>query len=91
MPYITPKGRWYDILGLNVDAPTEDKDYGIKDSFYEELEQVFDQFSRYHMKILMGYFNAKVRTEDIFKPISGNVNLQEVGNDNRVTVINLQL
>jgi hypothetical protein len=34
-----------------VHAPTEDKDDVIKDSFYKELEQVFDQFPRYHMKI----------------------------------------
>jgi hypothetical protein len=42
-----------------VHAPTEDK-HDIKDSLYEELEQVFDQFPRYHMKILMGDFNAEV-------------------------------
>jgi hypothetical protein len=35
--YITPKGRWCDIIVLNVHAPTEDKDDDIKDSFYEEL------------------------------------------------------
>jgi hypothetical protein len=51
MSYITMKGRWCDIIVLNVHAPTEDKDDVIKDSFYEELEQVFDQFPRYHMKI----------------------------------------
>jgi len=27
---------------------------------YEELEQVFYHFPKYHMKILLGYFNAKV-------------------------------
>jgi hypothetical protein len=52
-------------------APTEDKDDDIKDSFYEELEQVFGQFPRYHMKILLD-FNAKVWREQIFKPIIGN-------------------
>jgi hypothetical protein len=31
-----------------------------KDSFCEELEQVFDHFPKYHMKILLGDFNAKV-------------------------------
>jgi hypothetical protein len=45
MSYVILKGRWYDIIVLNVHAPTEDKD-DIKDSFYEELEQVFDQFPR---------------------------------------------
>jgi hypothetical protein len=28
--------------------------------FYEELEQVFDHFPKYHMKMLLGDFNAKV-------------------------------
>jgi exonuclease III len=59
MWYITLKGRWFDIIVLNIHAPTEDKDDDKKDSFYEELEQVFDQFPRYHMKILLGDFNAK--------------------------------
>jgi hypothetical protein len=40
MSYITPKGPWYDIV-LNVHAPNEDNG-DIKDSFYEELEEVFD-------------------------------------------------
>jgi hypothetical protein len=39
---ITLKGRWCDIIVLNVQAPTEDKDDDKKDSFYEELEQAFD-------------------------------------------------
>jgi hypothetical protein len=43
-----------------VHAPTEDKDDDIKVTFYEELEQVIDQFPRYHIKILLGDFNAKV-------------------------------
>jgi hypothetical protein len=51
MLYITLKGRWCDIIVLNVHALTEDKDDDIKDSFYKELELVFDQFRRYHMKI----------------------------------------
>jgi hypothetical protein len=42
MLYITLKGRWCDIIVLNAYAPTEDKDDVIKDSFYEELEQVLD-------------------------------------------------
>jgi hypothetical protein len=44
---------------LNVHAPTEDKTNDVKDSFYEEFERVFDTFLKYHMKILLGDFNAK--------------------------------
>jgi endonuclease/exonuclease/phosphatase family metal-dependent hydrolase len=73
---------------LNVHAPTEDKDDNIKDSFYKELEQVLDQFPRYHMKILLGDFNAKGGREEIFKPIIGNESLHEASNDNGVRVVN---
>jgi hypothetical protein len=41
-------------------------------SFYEEMERVFDKFPKYHMKILLGDFNAKVGKDDIFKPTIGN-------------------
>jgi hypothetical protein len=33
-------GRWCHTIVLNVQAPTEDKTYEVKDSFYEELERV---------------------------------------------------
>jgi hypothetical protein len=44
----------------------------IQNSFCEEVERVFDKFPKYHMKIRLGDFNAKVGKEDIFKPTIGN-------------------
>jgi hypothetical protein len=44
----------------------------VKDSFYEELEHVFNTFPKNHMKILLGDFNAKVGKEDIFQPTIAN-------------------
>jgi exonuclease III len=88
MSYITLKGRWRDIIVLNVHAPTEDKDDGIKDSFYREIEEVFDQFPRNHMKTFLGDFNAKVGREVIFKPIIDNESLREASNDKRVREVN---
>jgi hypothetical protein len=64
MSYVTLKGRWCGIIVLNAHAPTEDKDDVIKGSFYEELEQAFDQFLRYHMKHLLRDFNAKLGREE---------------------------
>jgi endonuclease/exonuclease/phosphatase family metal-dependent hydrolase len=58
----------------------------VKDSFYEELEHVFN--TKYHMKILLGDFNAKVGREDIFKPTIWNESLHEISNDNGVRVVN---
>ena len=59
-----------------------------EDSFYEELEQVFDHFPKYHMKILLGDFNAKVGRENIFKPTIGNESLHQDSNDNAVRLVN---
>jgi hypothetical protein len=72
MSYIILRGRWCHIIVLNVHAPTEDKTDDVKDSFYEEPERVFDTFPKYHMKILLEDFNAKVGREEIFKPTTGN-------------------
>jgi len=57
-PYIVLRGRWFSIKVLNLHAPSKDKSVYSKDSFYVELEQVFDHFPRYQMKILLGDFNA---------------------------------
>jgi hypothetical protein len=59
MSYIILRGCWCNIIVLNAHAPTEDKIADIKDRFYDELEQVFDKFPRYHMKILLGDSNAE--------------------------------
>jgi hypothetical protein len=65
MSYIILRGHWCNIIVLHVHAPCKDKSDNVKDSFYEELACVFDQFPRYDMKILLGDFNAKVGREDI--------------------------
>jgi hypothetical protein len=84
MSYIILRGRWYHIIVLNFHAPTEDKTDDMTDSFYEELECVFDKFPKYHMKILLGDFNAKVGREDMFQPTIGNDSLHEISNDTGV-------
>jgi len=43
--YIVRRGRWYNTIVSNVNAPSEEKSDYSKDSFYEELEQVLDHFS----------------------------------------------
>jgi hypothetical protein len=70
------------IIVLNVHAPTEDK-IDVKDSFYEELERVFNIFLKCHTKILLGDLNAKV-----VKLTIGNESLHEISNDNGVRLVN---
>jgi hypothetical protein len=86
MSYIILRGCWCHIIVLNINAPAEDKICDVKDS-YKEFECMFDKFCKYHRKILLGDFNAKVGREDIFKLAIGNVNLYEISNDNGVRVV----
>jgi hypothetical protein len=51
--YIIPRGH---IVILNVNASAEDETDAVKDSLYEELEYVFDEFQRYRTEILRGDF-----------------------------------
>jgi hypothetical protein len=51
--YIILRGHWCHIFVLNIHAPTEDKTDDMK-------ECVFDKFPKYHMKKMLGDFNAKV-------------------------------
>ena len=88
MSYIVLRGRWCNIIVLNVHAPSEEKSDDSKESFYEELEQIFYHFPKYHMKIILGDFYAKVGKENIFKPTIGNGSLHQDSNGNGVRIVN---
>jgi hypothetical protein len=49
---------------------------------------VFDKFPKYHMKILLGDFSAKVDKVDIFKWTIGNESLHEINHDNGLRSVN---
>jgi hypothetical protein len=53
-----------DII-LDLHVPNKEKSGDSKESFYEELEQVYDHFHTYHMIILLGDLRQKWR-ERIF-------------------------
>jgi hypothetical protein len=42
--YIVVRGRWDNMIVLNVHALSEEKSDDSRNSFYEELENVFDHF-----------------------------------------------
>ena len=69
-------------------ALSEEKSDDSKDRFCEELEQILYNFPKYHMKILLGDFNAKVGRENIFKPTTGKESLHQDSNDNGVVIVN---
>jgi hypothetical protein len=69
MSYIILRGHWFDIIVLNVHAPTEDKTDDEKDNFCEELERIFDKFPKYHMQMLLGDFTQPISSIDTLKTI----------------------
>jgi hypothetical protein len=46
---------------LKVYAPTEEKIYDMKDTFYEKLECVFNTIPKYHNKNLVRRFKCQSR------------------------------
>jgi hypothetical protein len=91
MPYIILRGHWCHIIVLNTHVPTVDNMDDVKGSIYEELEHVFNKYPKYHMKIMLQDFNAKVGREDIFKPTIVNESLLEISNDNGIRVVNITI
>ena len=73
---------------MNVNASTEEKSDDSNDSFYEDLEQVFDHFLDYHTTNLLWDFNSKLGREDILKLTIGNDSLHQASNDNGVIIAN---
>jgi hypothetical protein len=59
LPYIVLKVRWGNFIVWNVHVRSEERRNDSKDRFYDKLEQVFDNFLKYHMKIPLGDFNEK--------------------------------
>ena len=63
LSYIVLRGRWCNIIVLNVHATSEKKSDDSKGSFYEELEQVFDHFhtniQKFYEEILMQKWGRK--------------------------------
>jgi hypothetical protein len=60
LSYVILRGRWCNIIVLNVHAPCEDKGDDVKDSFCEELERVFDQFPGHDLPVLLDDLNVKI-------------------------------
>jgi hypothetical protein len=87
MSYMALRGGWCNIVVLNVHAPSEENSDDSKDSIYEKLEQVFNHFPTYHMKILLEIL-IKNWGEDIFKPTVGNKSLQQGSKDNGIRIVN---
>jgi hypothetical protein len=56
-----------DMVMICAYAPIESGNEEAKDTFYEELEQVYDALSGHYIKLLLGDMNAQGGKENIYK------------------------
>lgn len=68
-------------------APTEAADEDIKDTFYEDLIQVYDKLPGNAIKIVLGDFNAKCGREIQFSHTLGKESLHDISNWNGLRLI----
>ena len=83
LSYTVLRGRWHNIIVVNVHTPSEKKKWWVKRGIRASVHQ----FPKYHMKILLGDFNAKVVRENIFKPTTGQESLHQNSNENGVRLV----
>jgi len=88
MSYIVLRGRWCNIVVLNVHATSKEKSDDSKDRFYEELQTVF--FIIFLSTVRNFCQNILIQNwrEDIFKPTIGDEDFNQDSNDNGVRIVN---
>jgi hypothetical protein len=83
---IVLRGFWCGIIFLVVHAATENNSEEPIDSNYEELQQIFDYFAKFGVKILLQKINAQLGREDAFKTTneSESLNANSISSDVRI-------
>jgi hypothetical protein len=88
MSYIILRGRCFNIIVLNVHAPTEDKIYNVKDGFYKELECVFNKFPEYRTKNFVRRSQCQSWYRRHFLTNNWELEFTQISSDNEVRVVN---
>jgi hypothetical protein len=65
------KGKFNDISLISVYAATEVKVDGIKEQFYEDLQQAVDSTPKSDTIIILGDLNARLGKEDAYIGVTG--------------------
>ena len=82
MLYVIWSGHWCDTTALNAHAAAaaEDKSDSTKNIFYEELQHVLADITKYHMNILFTASNTKVGREGNSQQKTGTKSLHNIYN-----------
>ncbi|XP_008178164.1 uncharacterized protein LOC100570975 [Acyrthosiphon pisum] len=83
---LTLRTRDFQIVLINVHAPTEEIDDEEKEEFYSTLKDVTHTVVG-NVKIVQGDFNAKIGKEALYRAVIGTHRLHETSNDKGMKLI----
>lgn len=83
------RAKFFDIVFINVHAPTEEKSQEEKEDFYTEIEDILSRINNSKIRINLGDMNTKIGKEQFFQPSIGKYSLHETTNDNGMKLIDL--
>ncbi|XP_072377270.1 uncharacterized protein [Diabrotica undecimpunctata] len=63
--------HFFSLIMINIHCPTEEQEQHTKESFYQQLEIVYDNALRNDIKIIMSDINAKIGKEPQFYGTTG--------------------
>jgi hypothetical protein len=66
----------------------EEKNENEKDAYYDMLERTYENCPSNDVKIICGYFNAKIGQDESARPTTGMNSLHKDSNDNGMRLIN---
>ncbi|XP_067625268.1 craniofacial development protein 2-like [Eurosta solidaginis] len=80
------KAKFINISFTCAQAPTEEKDDELKDTFYEQLERTYERCPRHDTKVVLGDFNVRV-CKGVFGPTVGKFSLHNETSPNGLRLI----
>lgn len=90
LPLLKIEAKQFDIVFINIHAPTEYKSQHEKEDFYTEIELLLESISNSKIQIV-GDMNAKIGKERSFRPTIGTHSLHNMTNDNGKKLIDLAI
>jgi len=76
------KGKYNNIMLINLYAPTEDHTEEIKEQFYNNLQYLLDKTSKNNIIIILGDVNAQRGKARLYNEVTGQRTVHEETNRN---------
>ncbi|XP_072403142.1 uncharacterized protein [Diabrotica undecimpunctata] len=74
--------HFFNLTMINIYCPTDEQEQHTKESFYQQLEIVYDNAPKNDIKVIMGDMNAKIGKEPQFYGTTGKHSLHNETSEN---------